>query len=135
MNPALAPYLALGAVLAVIGAGTGGFFYGKSVEKDACIADAAKQAGKVESAEDKRDENIEAIAAAAATAAAAALNDNRGTTHESAERIRTVMVPADCRRVDPVVLRELRAARDGANAALGVGVRPGAAGTDPADPR
>ena len=129
------PYLILGAVLAVGGAFGGGFLYGKSVEADACIADAAKQAGKVEAAEDTRDENIEAIATAAATAAAAALNDNRGTTHESAERIRTVMVPADCRRVDPDILRELRAARDGANAALGVGVRPGAAGTDPADSR
>lgn len=129
------PYLILGAVIAIGAAGTGGFLYGKSVEKDACIAAAAKAAGKVEAAEDKRDENIEAIAVAVATATAAAMNDNRGTTYESVERIRTVEVPADCRRVDPVVLRELRAARDGANAALGVGVRPGAAGTDPTDSR
>ena len=135
MIPVATPYLVLGGVLAVVGAFGGGFLYGKSVEKDACIADAAKAAGKVEAAEDKRDENIEAIATAAATAAAAAMNDNRGTTYESVERIRTVEVPADCRRVDPVVLRELRAARDGANAALGVGVRPGAAGADPADSR
>lgn len=129
------PYLILGAVLAIGGAAGGGYWFGHSVASDACIAKAAKDAGKVEAAEDKRDTNIEAIATAAASAAAAAMNDNRGTTYESVERIRTVEVPADCRRVDPVVLRELRAARDGANAALGVGVRPGAAGTDPTDPR
>ncbi len=129
------PYLILGAVLAIGAAGAGGFFYGKSVEADACIADAAKEAGKVESAEDKRDANVEAIATAAATAAAAALNENRGTTHESVERIRTVVVPADCRAVDPDILRELRTARDGANAALGIGVRPAGTGADSADPR
>lgn len=128
------PYFILAGVLALVGAGGGGFLYGRSVGKDACVAKAAIEAGRVEAAEDTRDENIEAIATAAATAAAAALNDNRGTTYESVERIRTVEVPADCRSVDHGILRELRAARDGANAALGVGVRPGAAGADPADP-
>lgn len=128
------PYFLLAGVLAVGAACGGSFLYGKSVEADACEAAKAKDAGKVEAAEDTRDENIEAIATAAAAAAAAAMNDNRGTTYESVERIRTVVVPADCRRVDPDILRELRAARDGANAALGVGVRPVAAGTDPADP-
>lgn len=135
MIPVATPYLILGAVLAIGGAAGGGYWFGHSVASDACIAKAAEDAGKVEAAEDKRDTNIEAIATAAASAAAAAMNENRGSTYESVERIRTVEVPADCRRVDPVVLRELRAARDGANAALGVGVRPGAAGTDPADPR
>lgn len=128
------PYLILGAVLAIGAAAGGGYWRGHVAATNACAANAAKEVGKVEAAEDRRDENIEAIATAAATAAAAALNENRGTTYESVERIRTVEVPADCRRVDPVVLRELRAARDGANAALGVGVRPVAAGTDPADP-
>lgn len=128
------PYVILAGVLAFGAACGGSFLYGKSVEADACEAAKGRAVVKTEAAEDRRDENIEAIATAAATAAAAALNENRGTTYESVERIRTVEVPADCRRVDPVVLRELRAARDGANAALGVGVRPVAAGTDPADP-
>lgn len=128
------PYLILAGVLAIAAAGGGGFLYGRSVEADACAAAAAKEAGKVEAAEDRRDENIEAIGAAVESAVATAMNQNRGTTHESIERIRTVEVPADCRRVDPGILRELRAARDGANAALGVGVRPAAAGADPADP-
>lgn len=129
------PYLILGAGLAIGAAAGVGYWRGHTAATDACVADAAKLAGKVEAAEDKRDTNVEAIATAAATAAAAALNENRGTTHESVERIRTVVVPADCRAVDPDILRELRAARDGANAALGIGVRPGAAGTDSADPR
>lgn len=127
------PYLILGAVLAIGAAAGGGYWRGHVAATNACEAKAAKEAGKVEAAEDKRDENIEAIATAAATAAAAALNENRGTTYESVERIRTVEVPADCRRVDPDILRELRDARDGANAALGVGLRSGAAGADPAD--
>lgn len=129
------PYLILGAVLAIGSAAGVGYWRGHAAATDACVADAAKVAGKVEAAEDKRDTNVEAIATAAATAAAAALNENRGATHESVERIRTVYVPADCRAVDPDILRELRAARDGANAALGIGVRPSAAGADPADSR
>jgi hypothetical protein len=129
------PYFILAGLLALGGALGGGYWWGHGAASDACVADAAKLAGKVESAEDRRDTNVEAIATAAATAAAAALNENRGTTHESVERIRTVVVPADCRAVDPGILRELRAARDGANAALGIGVRPAGAGTDPADPR
>lgn len=128
------PYFILAGVLALIGAGGGGFLYGRSVEADACEADKGRAVVKVEAAEDTRDENIEAIATTAAIAAAAALNENRGATNESTERIRTVVVPGACRAVDPAILRELHAARDDANAALGVGVRPAAAGTDPADP-
>ena len=129
------PYFILTGLLALGGALGGGSWWGHGAASDACVANAAKLASKVESAEDKRDVNVEAIATAAATAAAAALNENRGTTHESVERIRTVVVPADCRDVDTDILRELRAARDGANAALGIGVRPAGTGADPADPR
>ena len=128
------PYLILAGVLAIVGACGGSFMYGRSVEADKCEADKGRAVVKVEAAEDTRDEKIEAIATAAATATAAAMNANRGTTNESTERIRTVVVPGACRAVDPAILRELREARDDANAALGVGVRPDAAGTAPVDP-
>jgi len=129
------PYFILAGVLALGAALGGGYWWGYGAASDACVADTAKLTGKVEAAEDKRDANVEAIATEAATAAAAALNENRGTTHESVERIRTVVVPTDCRAVDPGILRELRSARDGANAALGLGVRPAGSGADPTDPR
>ena len=128
------PYFILAGVLAIGCAGGGGFLYGRSVESDKCEADKGRAVVKTEAAEDTRDENIEAIATAAATATAAAMNANRGSTNESSERIRTVVVPGACRAVDPAILFELRAARDDANAALGVGVRPVAAGADPANP-
>lgn len=128
------PYFILAGVLAIGCAGGGGFLYGRSVESDKCEADKGRAVVKTEAAEDARDEKIEAIATAAATATAAAMNQNRGVTYESSERIRTVVVPGACRAVDPAILFELRAARDDANAALGVGVRPVAAGADPANP-
>jgi len=128
------PYLILAGVLAFAGACGGSFMYGRSIAADKCEADKGRAVVKVEAAEDTRDENIEAIATAAATAAAAALNQNRGATNESSERIRTVVVPGACRAVDPAILRELQAARDDANAALGVGVRPAEAGTATPNP-
>lgn len=128
------PYFILAGVLAFGAACGGSFLYGRSVEADACDAEKFDVVTKVESTEDTRDENIEAIATAAATAAAAALNENRGATNESTERIRTVVVPGACRAVDPAILRELRAATDDANAALGVGVRPAEAGAAAGDP-
>ena len=128
------PYLILAGVLAIIGAFGGGYWRGNVAASDACKAEKLDVVTKVESTEDTRDANIEAIATAAATATAAAMNANRGSTNESSERIRTVVVPGACRAVDPAILRELRQARDDANAALGVGVRPDPAGADTADP-
>lgn len=128
------PYIILAGALAFGGACGGSFLYGKSVGADKCEADKGRTVAKAEAVEDTRDDRIEAIATAAATATAAAMNQNRGATNESSERIRTVVVPADCRRVDPAILRELREARDDANAALGVGVRPDAAGAATANP-
>ena len=128
------PYFILAGVLALVGAFGGGYWRGNVAASDACAADKLDVVTKVESTEDTRDENIEAIATAAATATAAAMNQNRGSTNESSERIRTVVVPGACRAVDPAILFELRAARDDANAALGIGVRPVAAGADPANP-
>lgn len=118
-------------LLAAVGAG---YWWGRSAATTACAAKAGTGAAKIEAAEDKRDERIDAVAAATASAVAAALNQNRSSADESAARILTVEVPAPCRAVDPVSLRELRAARDDANAALGISVRPDAAGADPARP-
>jgi len=128
------PYLILAGVLAIIGAFGGGYWRGNVAASDACEAEKGRAVVKAEAAEDTRDVNIEAIATAAATATAAAMNENRDTTNESTERIRTIVVPGACRAVDPAILFELRQARDDANAALGVGVRPDAAGTAPVDP-
>lgn len=112
----------------------GGFYWGHSSAADACAAKAGKATAKVEKAEDKRDENIDAIAAATAGAVAAAMNDNRAESNESTDRIRTVVVPGPCRAVDPDILRELRAAADDANAALGIRVRPVPSGPGAAGP-
>lgn len=128
------PYVILGVVLAIGAAAGGGYWRGHVAATNACAANAAKEIGMVEAAEDRRDANIEAIATAAATATAAAMNENRGATNESSERIRTVVVPGPCRAVDPAILLELRQARDDANAALGVGLRPDTAGAAPANP-
>lgn len=128
------PYFILAGVLAFGAACGGSFLYGKSVEADACEAAKGRAVVKTEAAEDTRDEKIEAIATAAATATAAAMNANRGSTNESSERIRTVVVPGACRAVDPAILFELRAAQAAANASLGVGVRPATPGADPANP-
>ena len=128
------PYLILAGVLALVGAFGGGYWRGNVAASDSCKAEKLDVVTKVESTEDTRDANIEAIATAAATATAAAMNENRGATNESSERIRTVVVPGACRAVDPAILFELRQARDDANAALGIGVRPDAAGADSTDP-
>lgn len=125
-------YLIVVAVMALsIG---GGYRLGHTAATTSCAAKAGKAAAKVEAAEDRRDANIDAIGATTATGVAGALNQNRGTTDDSVERIRTIVVPGDCRAVDPGIVRELRAARDDANAALGVGLRPGTAEPDPAHP-
>lgn len=133
MKLLLNPWTWLAALLVLAAAVGGGYWWGHSSASTACQARAGSAAGKVEASEDRRDENIDAIAAATAGAVAAALNDNRGTTDESTARIRTVVVPGDCRAVDPVIVRELRAAADDANAALRAGLRPDAAGARSAD--
>jgi hypothetical protein len=131
---ALNPWVWLIAAAVLLASVGGGYWWGHTAAATSCKAKAGAATTKVEKVEDRRDENIDKIAAATAGAVAAALNENRGSTDESTERIRTVVVPGACRAVDPGILRELRAARDDANAALGIGVRPGASGADPADP-
>lgn len=129
------PYAILAALLLWIASAVGSFFWGRHVEGNARDA-AAKTAGdKIEAVEDKRDANVDAIGAAVAAGVAAALNENGSTTHESAERIRTVVVPGPCRDVDPGIVRELAQATDDANATLRSGLRFAATRAAAADPR
>ena len=128
------PYAILAALLLWIASAVGSFFWGRHVEGNARDA-AAKAAGdKIEAVEDKRDTNVDAIGAAVAAGVAAALNENGSTTHESAERIRTVLVPGTCRDVDPGIVRELAQATDDANTTLRVGLRSAASRAAAADP-
>ena len=127
-------YRALALVLALGLFGGGMYWWGGSNARNACAAANGKANAKIEKAEDKRDLAVEDIATATATAVAQELNRTRSETDESAERIRTVVVPGTCRAVDPFILRELRQARDDTNAALGVSVRPSPAGATTANP-
>ena len=127
-------YRALAIVLALGLFGGGMYWWGGNNARNACAAANGKANTKVEKAEDKRDLAIDKIATATADALAVKLNQNRSETNEQAERIRTVYVRPECRAVQPDIVRELRQARDGVNAALGVRVRPDAAGTDSTNP-
>lgn len=122
------PYVALGVVLGSLLALAGAFTAGYVVRGWKDGAAAGRAATTTEAAEDTRDFNIEAIGTAAGAAAAAAVNQNRSDTDASTQRIRTVVVPGDCARVPDGIVRELAEAAADTNAALGVGVRPGAAG-------
>jgi hypothetical protein len=127
-------YRALALVLALGLFGGGMYWWGGNNARNACAAKAGKESAKIEKAEDKRDIAIDGIAAATAEAVAAELNRNRGLSDERAERIRVVEVPGACRNIDPAIMRELRAAADGANAALGIGVRSAAAESGAGNP-
>lgn len=124
----------LGAAVVLALAVGGGFWWGHATSAHSCEARAGRANANAEAAEDRRDANIDAIGAATGAAVAQALAQNRSDTDESTDRIRTIVVPGACRDVDPGILRELDAARAAANAALGIGVRPGAAGPGAADP-
>lgn len=129
----LNPYAWLIAVVVLALAVCGGYWWGHTAAATSCAAKAGAAGARVERAEDRRDANVEAIATATAAAVAATITENRGSTDESTERIRTVVVPGACRRADPVVVRELRAARDDVNAAIRAGLRLEPTGADPAD--
>ena len=134
MNLIPLEYRALVLVVSLGLFGGGMYWWGGSNARNACAAKNGAATAKVERAEDKRDLAVEDIASATASAVANELRNNRSDGDESSERIRTIAVPGNCRAVDPVVLRELDSARDHINAALGVSVRPSAAGTDSANP-
>lgn len=128
------PYLRLIGLVALLVYGGGMYWWGGSNARNACAAANGKASAKLERAEDKRDMAVEDIAAATAEAVARELNNSRSDADESAQRIRVVEVPVACRTVDPGIVRELREARDGVNAALGGGVRPASAGAPAANP-
>ena len=128
------PWVLLGAVLVLVGASTGAFLYGKEVGRDGLIAEQAEDAERTRERDAERATNTEAIATAAGAAVAVALNQNTGATNESMERIRTVVVPGECRDADPVVVSELRAGQVDINAALRGGLRRIAAAAGTGDP-
>jgi hypothetical protein len=130
----LNPYAWLIAAAVLLSSGGGGYWWGHTAAATSCKAAAIKPLTKAANAGARRDAHVDAIGQASAAATDAALNRNRNATDESAQRIRTVVVPGPCRLVDPGILRELRNARDGTNAALGVGVRQGAAGAGAVHP-
>ncbi len=121
------PYRILIAVVVALVLVGGGYWWGHAAAATSCAAKAGKGAAKAETAEDLRDANVDAITAAAVTAIHAAQANTQGNAYESAERIRTVVVPGPCRTVDPVIVRELDEATCRINAKIRGGVRPGAA--------
>jgi hypothetical protein len=131
----LNPYFWLAQILVLLLVASGSWWIGHRGATNACAASNGKSIVKVEAVEDRRDTRIDAIGTATAAATADQLNQNRGSTDESAERIRTVVVPGDCSAVDPGIVRELSQARDDANAALGSGLRSGGARTTATDSR
>src|SRR5690606_24064444 len=114
----LSPWFWLIAAVLLLATGSGGYWWGHRTAAASCAAKAGGAAAKVETAEDQRDANVEAIATATASAVAGALATNRGNAEASDSRIRTVVVPGDCRVVVPVIVRELREAADDVNAAF-----------------
>lgn len=127
-------YRALALVLAVLVLVGGGYWWGGHNARNACAAANGKASAKVEQAEDKRDANIDAIAAATADAVASELNQNKADANESAQIIRTVYVPGNCRAIDPIIVQQLRTAADGINAKVGISMRPAGAGAGSGNP-
>lgn len=130
LNPWTYLVLLLGCALLVFG----GYRWGARATADHFQAATGKTLEQAIVAANKVSVAVDRIGADTTHAIAAAVNDNRGSTDESTERIRTVVVPGDCRAVPADIVRELAAARDDANAALRAGVRPGATGPAAAHP-
>src|SRR5690606_26396006 len=128
----LSPWFWLIAAVLLLATGSGGYWWGHRTAASSCAAKAGAAAAKAERAEDQRDEAIDGIGAATVAGRSAAEGETRSATHASVERIRTVVVPGDCRAVDPVVLRELDEGRERVNAKIRSGLRQRAAGADPA---
>lgn len=125
------PYVIVGVVLLWLGTVAGGGFIGHRMASNACKASAGVVLAENKGAQDARDASIDTIGAQTAAGRDAAAHDTRSATHASAERIRTVVVPGDCRDVDPVVLRETGEGVDRVNAKIRSGLRQRAAGGDP----
>ncbi|HRP74572.1 MAG TPA: hypothetical protein PKZ27_03195 [Rhodocyclaceae bacterium] len=131
------PWAIVAALLLLAGSNAASFLYGKGVGRDGLLAEQSEAAAAAAARDVERSQNVEAIATAAGAAVAVALNQNTGVSSGSAEKIRTVVVPAECRDVDPTSLQELRMGAATANATLRDGLRSLAAGSvagTPGDP-
>lgn len=127
------PYFWLSVVVLSLALAGGGYWFGCKTTADHFKAATGTSLEAAIKAGNRKGGAIDAIGSATAQTTAAAVNDNRGSTDESVARIRTIVVPGPCGDVPAPILRELRAARDDANAALGAGLRPGAAQPGAAD--
>ena len=130
----LNPYFLLSVVVLSLALVGGGYWFGCRTTADHFKAATGKSLEQAIADANKVGAAVDKIGADTAKTTGAAINDNRGSTDESTARIRTIVVPGDCRAVDPGIVRELDAARSEANAALGAGLRPGAAGAAATDP-
>lgn len=126
------PYTPLVGLLLLVIAFIGGCVHGKRGAEQACGNAVGIAGAAIKGAQDARDGAIDAIGAQTTAGRDAALNDTRSTAHASAERIRTVVVPGDCRDVDPVVLRETGEGIDRVNTKIRGGLRQRAPGGDSA---
>lgn len=123
------PWIIVGFLVMLIATSLGSCSHGKSLGKQACAAKAGVLLATTKSVQDQRDATVDSIGTATAKTAQAAANQTRTSTHESIERIRTVVVPGTCRDVDPAIVREHAEAQQRINAKIRSGVRPAAAGT------
>ncbi|HET6805340.1 MAG TPA: hypothetical protein VFH59_07875 [Frateuria sp.] len=121
------PWLLLALVLWTLASVGGGYAWGRHAEGNARDAQAYRADTRQADADAQRDGHIEAIGATTRRATNQARNDTQGAGDEAAARIRTVLVPGDCRTVPADIVRELDTARERINAKIGSGVRPGPA--------
>lgn len=122
------PWVILGAVLLWLGSLWGAYHWGHNNAENECAAEAGKAALVAEGKEDVRDERIADVGAETDAAVNAAAIETRGSADEAAERIRTVVVRADCRPVPADIVREHAEARERVNAKLRGGLRSSASG-------
>jgi len=117
------PWLIIAVIVAFGVTNTGSFFFGKRVERNAIMADAATQGDKAAERGEQLGAAVDQYGTAHNAAANLAAANNAGVTSGSIERIRKVYVPGDCRNVDPVILSELQGGATGINEALRSGMR------------
>lgn len=127
MKALLNPWLLVALLVWTLAAVGGGYAWGSHAQANARDAQAHKDDVKADGVQAKRDQHIDAIGADAQQATNRAHNDTQGAGDEAAARIRTVLVPGDCRTVPADIVRELDDARARINAKIGSGMRSGPA--------